>query len=809
MDTLLQDLRYAVRSLVKARGVAAVAILTLVIGIGATTAVFTVLSALLLHPLPYRQPDRLVLLWGNTVRNGVTERRGGSYPDFRDWRSQSSSFESMAAFWNGDTILTGQTESERLLSEVVSANYFDLLGVRPFLGRTFVSEEDQPSSSSPTVLLSYGLWQRRFGSDPAIIGKTIQLDRRNYEVAGILPQGFRGLTDNAELWFSTMILEQEVANDRGSRWLQVVARLKPGVATAQAQTEIRTVAERLAQAYPRTNDQRGVEIIGLQQELVSQMRKPVLISFGAVLLVLLIACVNVSNLMLARAEARQREIAIRYALGATRAHTLRQAFTESAVLALCGVGLGLALAKWTVQAMLALSPVQLPGYVDLALNGKVLAFTAVIAAATAILVGIVPGLHFWRRDLSSALGNSSARTGQSLQRRNVRSGLVITEVALAIFLLIGAGLLLRSFQKLIALDPGFDPSNVLTIRLNLGRESDPNVKLANRALALLDRIRPLHGVVSASLSNDVPLDGNAGAVFYTPEGNTIAAEQKRPRAYRHVVSPDFFSTLGIRLLRGRTFTAAEMSSDTKAVIVSDDVVRRYWPNEEPIGKRLKSGGPASQSPWYEVVGVVEDVKYRAIPRNPTPDPDLYFPLTERSQVFSLAIRATQDPGQLTQTVRNEIRNFDASVPIYDVATMRDRIGTQLSTPRFASALVTMFAAIALLLALIGTYSVMSYLVSQRTSEIGVRLALGARPSQIFTQIVGQGFALAGAGTVVGIVAALILQRLISALLFGIDAANPLVIIVVALLMLGSSVLACYLPAKRATQVDPMIALRYE
>ena len=809
MESLLQDARYAVRSLVKARGVTAVAILTLVIGIGATTAVFTVLSALLLHPLPYRQPDRLVLLWGNTVRNGVTERRGGSYPDFRDWRSQSSSFESMAAFWNGDTILTGQAESERLLSEVVSANYFDLLGVRPFLGRTFVPEEDQPGSSAPTVLLSYGLWQRRFGSDPSIIGKTIQLDRRNYEVAGVLPQRFRGLTDNADLWFSTMTLDQDTANERGSRWLQVVARLKPGITIAQEQAEIRTVAERLAQAYPRTNDQRGVEIIGLQQELVSQMRRPVLISFGAVLLVLLIACVNVSNLMLARAEARQREIAIRYALGATRSHTLRQAFAESAVLSVCGVGLGLTVAKWALQVMLALSPVQLPGYVDLTLNGTVLAFTAVMAGATALLVGIVPGLHFWKRDLSSALGNASARTGQSLQRRNVRSGLVITEVALAIFLLIGAGLLLRSFQKLIALDPGFDPSNVLTVRLNLGRESDPNVKLANRALALLDRIRPLHGVVSTSLSNNVPLDGNGGAIFYTPEGNTIAAEQKRPRAYTHAVSPEFFATLGIRLLRGRTFTAAEMSSDTKAVIVSDDVVRRYWPNEEPIGKRLKSGGPASQSPWYQIIGVVEDVKYRAIPRNPTPDPDLYFPLTERSQVFALAIRTTQDPAQLTQAVRNEIRNFDSSVPVYDAATMGELVGSQLSTPRFASALVALFAIIALLLALIGTYSVMSYLVSRRTSEIGVRLALGARPGQIFSQIVGQGFALAAAGTAVGVVAALILQRFISSLLFGVGAANPLVIMVVALLMLGSSVLACYLPAKRATRVDPIIALRYE
>jgi len=809
MDTLLQDVRYAVRSLLKARSVAAVAILTLVIGIGTTTAVFTVLSALLLRPLPYREPDRLVLLWGNTVRNGVTERRGGSYPDFRDWRTQSTSFEGMAAFWNGNTILIGQQEPERLLCEVVSANYFDILGVQPLLGRTFLPEEDQPSSSSPTVLLSYGLWQRRFGSDPAIVGKTIQLDRHSYEVIGVAPQRFRGLEDNAELWFPTMTLEPDTANDRGSRWLQVVARLKSGTTIPQAQAELRTISQRLAQTYPTTNDQRGVEVIGLQREAVSAMRKPILISFGAVLLVLLIACVNVSNLMLARAETRQREIAIRYALGATRSHTLRQGFAESAVLTLCGVGLGLALAKLMLQAMLALSPVQLPGYVDLTLNGNVLAFAAIITGTATMLVGIVPGLHFWRRDLSGALTNASTRTGQSAQRRNVRAGLVVTEVSLAIFLLIGAGLLLRSFQKLTALDPGFDPSSVLTVRLNLGRESDPNIKLANRALALLDRIRALHGVVSASLSNDVPLDGNAGAIFYTPEGNTIAAEQKRPRAYRHTVSPDFFSTLGIRLLRGRSFTAAEMSSDTKAVIVSDDVVRRYWPNEEPIGKRLKSGGPSSQNPWYEIIGVVDDVKYRALPRNPTPDPDLYFPLTERSQVFSLSIRTTQDPTQFTQAVRHEVSNFDSSVPVYDVASMRERVGTELSTPRFASALVTAFAAIALVLAVIGTYSVMSYLVSRRTPEFGVRLALGARPTQIFAGVIGQGFALAAIGTLLGTLAALTFQRFISSLLFGIGAANPLVILFVALLMLGSSVLACYLPARRATKVDPIVALRYE
>ena len=808
MHSVAQDLRYAFRMLWKSPMVTIVAVLTLAIGVGATTAVFSVVNASLLRPMPYYQPQRLQFLWGNTVRAGAVERRGASYPDFRDWRDQSKSFEGMALFGSNGFTLVDKDGPERLTGEQVSATYFDLLGVRLQHGRGFAPREDAPTGGSLVAVISNGLWQRRFGGDPSILGRTMQLDSKTYSVIGVAPRGFTGLTDTADVWVPTGSLTDHDLGGRGSRGWQVVGRTRAGVTVEQAQAELTNICRQLARQYPDTNDQRGVEVIGLQQDTFAPIRKPVLVTFGSVLLVFLIACVNISNLLLARAECRQREVAIRFAMGATRSRVLRQLLIESAVLAVFGCGLGLCVGIWAVQGLLALSPIQLPSFVSVGMDGTVLAFTVGTGVATALLVGLLPGFHLWHRELNSLLNSAAGRTGHISMRDSVRGFLVVTEVALAMILLIGAGLLIRSFQRLTAFDPGFDPEGVVTMQMQIG-PNDSNVKTANRELALLDRLKGVPGISSVSFSSDVPLDGNSSAVFYTPEGNSTVTEQKRPRAYVHRVSPDFFSTLRIGMKQGRTFSPAEMSSDAKLVIVGEDVVKRYWPGENPIGKRLKMGGPTSQNPWFEVVGVVADIKYRALPRNPTPDPDIFFPLHERSEVFSLTARTQTDPGQMGTALRAAIKEFDASIPIYNITAMRNLVDGQLSASRFAGSVMGLFAIIALLLALIGTYSVMSYVVSQSTQEIAIRMALGAQREQIFRRVVGRGFVFALAGTGIGIILSLILRRALSGLLFGVSSTNPVVIGSVMLLMLACTVFACYVPARRATRVDPMVALRSE
>jgi putative ABC transport system permease protein len=827
LESFRQDIRYALRTLRKSPAFTAVAVFALAVGIGGNTAIFSLVDAIRVRALPYHDPQRIVQLWGNVQRAKV-ERRGASYPDYLDWRAQAKSFDDMAAFDSQMMTLTAVDEPERINTEFVAAPYFSLLGISPARGRVFQPEEDLVSTPTPVVVMSDGLWKRRFGADPQIVGRTITLNARVYEVIGLMPPGFKGLTDTAEVWvpFAIYATPRTMA-DRGARGFGAVARLKAGVEPAAAQREMDAISRQLEQAYPNTNEKRGVEISPLEVELFGTVRPALLTLMAAVAFVLLIACANVSNLLIARSEARHREIAVRTALGAGRSRLLRQLVTESCVLTMLGAGAGLILARVSVSALIAQSPVTFPSFVTPGLDLRVATFTIVVSLGCGILVGFVTALQAQTTDISSSLKESAKGSGGRRSQR-FRSALVVVEVSLAVVLLVGAGLMIRSVRNLAALNPGFDPDSVLTLHASIPRASVPLTSTSSTTSSpntgaptapvppppvvegrvLLGRLRAIPGVVAASLGNDLPLDGNAGASFYAAEGQPAANAQNMPRAYVHRVSPDFFSTLRIPLVAGRTFSDAEVTPTSSAVVVSERVVKRFWPGQDPVGKRVKFGQLASNTPWLSIVGVVGEVKYRGLPENPTGDPDIYLPFADRNSLVAIALRTSVPPSSIVASARAAIRAADPSIAVFSVATMDELVSGQTSQSRFTMWLMGIFAASALMLAVVGIYGVMSYLVTQRTREIGIRLALGAGGRDILRLVVGNGARMIGAGIAIGVVAAFALQRLVSTLLFGVTAADGASVLAVVVLAVVALV-ACYLPALRATRVDPLNALRYE
>ena len=822
LESFRQDIRYALRTLRKAPGFTFVAVFALAVGIGGNTAIFSLVDAIRSRALPYPDPDRLVQLWGNVQRARV-ERRGASYPDYLDWRAQSKSFEDIAAVDAQWMTFVGSDEPERIQTEFVAAPYFSLLGVSPARGRVFEASEDVVARPVQVVVLSDGFWKRRFGADPQVIGRTLTLccAARQYTVVGVMPPGFKGLSDTAELWVPfAMYASPATMADRGSRGFVALARLKPEVSVAAAQSDMDAVSRRLEQAYPNTNEKRAVEISPLAVELFGNLRPALLTLMAAVGFVLLIACANVANLLIARSETRRREIAVRTALGAGRGRLLRQLVTESCVLTLLGAAVGLVFARVAVSTLIAQSPVTFPSFATPDLDLRVALFTIAVSFACGLLVGLVPGLQAHTPDLSNAL-KESARASGGRQSLRVRSALVVAEVSLAVVLLVGAGLMIRSVRNLATLNPGFDPHSVLTLHASIPRTSPPPAAQAAGTPAppsrpvvegrvLLDRLRAIPGVAAVALGNDLPLDSGGGsATFYTAEGQPPVNAQNMPRIYVHRVTPDFFTTFRIPFASGRTFTDAEVSPTSPAVIVSEGVVKRFWPGQDPIGKRVKFGGsPTSTSPWMSIVGVVGDVKYRGLPQNPTADPDIYLPFTDRNSLVGLALRTTVSPASLIPTVRAVVRETDPSIPLYSIATMDEQVSGQTSQSRFTMWLMGVFAACALMLAVVGIYGVMSYLVSQRTREIGIRLALGAKGQDILRLVVGNGARLIGAGIAIGIAASFALQRLVSSLLFGVTAADAAAGLAVVILA-AVAMLACYLPALRATRVSPLKALRYE
>jgi putative ABC transport system permease protein len=815
VDDVMRDLRYTVRTLRRSPGFTSVAILALSIGIGANTAIFSLVDAAHARALPYKHSSELVELFGNVLRAKV-ERRGASFPDFQDWRAQSRSFEDMAAFDSQMMTLSGVDEPERINTEFVSAPYFSLLRVSPVRGRVFQPEEDDVSKPVAVAVMSNGLWKRRFGADPEIVGRTITLNAHPYTVVGLTSPGFGGLSDAAELWIPfAQYAPSTVMANRGARGFSVLARLKPGVSAAVAQSELDGISRQLERAYPDTNEKRGVEVSPLDVEIFGTLRPALLTLMAAVAFVLLIACANVANLLIARSEARRREMAVRTALGAGRGRLLRQLVTEGCVLTLCGAVAGLLLARASVMALIARSPVTFPSYVSPGLDLRVAAFTIVVSLACGIFVGLAPGLQVRMSDPSESL-KESARGSDGRRSKRFRSALVVAEVALAVVLLVGAGLMIRSVRNLAALDPGFDPHSVLTLHVSIPRASLPPSASVSTAAparpvvegrALLDRIRSVRGIRAASLGSDLPLDGNSSAVFYVAEGQAVMNAQTMPRAYVHRVSPDFFDALRIPLVSGRTFNDSEVTPSSTAVVVSERVAR-FWPGEDPILKRVKFGSLASDNAWLTIVGVVGEVKYRGLPENPTADPDIYLPFLDRNQQVAIALRTSVPPASLVGSVRDAIRRADPSIPIYNTATMTELISAQTAQSRFTTWLMGVFAAAAMLLSMLGIYGVMSYLVTQRTREVGIRLALGARRSEILGLIVGNGARLIALGVAIGVLLSVGLKQLIAAQLFGVTITDVSAGLAVGLLA-AVSLAACYVPAVRATRLDPVNALRHE
>ena len=816
LETLAQDVRYAVRTLRKAPGFTLVAVFALAVGIGGNTAIFSLIAAARAGALPYRDADRLVEVWG-TVQRTKVERRGASYPDYVDWRAQSNSFDDMAAFDGQLMTLSGGDEPERINTEFVSAPYFPLLGILPSRGRGFQPDEDDLGKPSPVVVLSDGLWKRRFGGDPQIIGRTLTLNARAYTVIGVMPPGFKGLSDVAELWVPFALYSSpQNMRQRGNRGVAVLARLKPGVTIAAARADIDAVSRRLEAAYPDTNAKRSGEVSPLDVELFGELRPALLTLMAAVVFVLLIACANVANLLIARSEARQREIALRTALGAGRARLLRQLITEGCVLTSLGAVAGLLLAQFAVRVLLATSPVTFPSFVTGGINLAVGLFTVGVSLACGIMLGLAPAAHGRISRLSEALKDSS-RGSDGRRSQRLRGALVIVEISLAVVLLVGAGLMIRSVRNLVALDPGFASEGVLTLHVSIPRAAAPPAAAgaapapappAVYGRVLLDRLRATPGVAAVALGSDLPLDGAASANFYAAEGQPATTPQNIPRSYTHRVSPEFFSTLRIPFVAGRTFLDAEATPGSPAAIVSDRLVRRFWPGQDPIGKRFKFGSLESANPWLTIIGVVGEVKYRGLPENPTADPDVYLPFLDRNAQVALVVRAAVPPATLVGPMRTAIRAADPSIAIYGVAAMAELIAAQTSQSRFTMWLMGVFAAAALMLAVVGIYGVMSYLVLQRRREIGIRLALGAEGRDILRLVVGNGARLIGVGILVGLAASFALQRLVSSLLFGVTAADRASGVAVVVLA-GVALLACYVPALRATRVDPLNALRQD
>ena len=819
MRTLWQDLRYGARAYLKAPAFTLAAAVALALGIGANATIFSFVNALLLRPVQgVREPGRLVAVYTSDYSSGLYG--GSSVPDYLDFRDQSDAFEGLAAYEPAISSLSagGEDAPERGRGAYVSGNYFDVLGVGAAAGRVLQPQDDVTPGAHPLVVISHQLWRRRFNSDPAIVGRHVNLDGRPYAVVGVAAESFKGLhlgEPAPDFWLPLVMMPESVLKARGNRGRDIVGRLKPGATAEQAQAQLTGIAARLARAYPDTNlgtlekpDQpRPVTVAPLTligpraRENVRAVARLLLAVVG---LVLLIACANVANLLLARAATRRREIAIRLALGASRPRLVRQLITESMALALLGGALGLFVAAWTADLLPGFFPAEDTALLDLSLDWRVLGFTAGVSLLTGLVFGLAPALQASRPDLLMALKDDAGGKSQGLRRFGLRNLLVVAQIALALLLLVGAGLFIRSLRNALSLDPGFDPNNLLLASLEIRGQQLSKEQGSALYDELLERVGGLPGVRAATYTRVTPLGGGGQR-----RGTQIEGYQPRPKEdteiNTNVVGRDYFRTMGIGIVRGRGFDARDTEKSQPVVVVNEEFARRYFPNQDPIGKRLRT---SSRGPYQEIVGVARDAKYRDLREQTLPF--IYIPLAQEYQRgMTLVVRTEGDPLAAAPAVRGLMQSLNKNLPLYNVTTMASHVRAALSAERMIAVLLGVFGGVALALASIGVYGVMAYSVAQRTREIGIRVALGASRKDIIGLIVGQGMALVLLGGAAGLALSFALTRLLAGLLFGVSASDPATYAGVTTLLAGVALLACYLPARRATKVDPMVALRYE
>ena len=811
LETIAADARYAFRMMRKNPGFAAIAILTLALGIGANTAIFSVVYAVLLKPLPYADPSQLVLVTEAKPQEGV-ELTGTSYPNFEDWRAQNNVFSELAADQAHDLTVTGRGEPFVVNTTVVTPEIFALLEAQPLLGRTFVPG-DGKRGAAPVVILSENIWRSRFGADPKIVGSSVSLDKRSFTILGIMRSGFRAptLSRNQDIWIPLVddpLFGTWMAR-RGGHWARVIGRLKPGVSMAQAQADMEAIAGRLGKDFPEENAGWTIRVQPLQKAMVGDVKPALLVLLGAVALVLLIACANIANLLLARATSRAKEMSVRIALGAGRGRIVRQLLTESAALGLLGGAAGILVAYWGVQSLRSFLPAEMAQMKAIRVDGWVLAFALFLSVAASLVFGLAPALFAAGSDLQKTLREGAGRGGASGSRQKARSILAAAEIAVAMVLLVGAGLLVRSFISLTAVSPGFRTERLMKAEVSLPQfEYSTPAQWNAFANDLLARIQVEPGMRDSAIAIPLPLaDGNVNLGFEI-EG-VAAAPSTNTRAADYVAaSPEYFRVMGVPLLRGREFSRADVASTPRVAIISEAMARTYFPNEDPIGRRIIFGFPPDGDAPREIVGIVGDVRDVGLRQEPAAM--MYVPYAQAPFWGAVVVtRSSLSLSSFADAVRRDANSIDKDLPVTDIATMPDVVNASVAQPRFQTVLLGLFGALALILAAVGIYGVISFSVAQRTHEMGIRMSLGAQPAQVLRLVMGQGARMALVGIALGAAAALGLTRLMRSLLFGVSAADPLTFAAVAILLVGVALAACYVPARRAMRVDPMTALRHE
>ena len=806
MDSLLNDVRYAIRNLIKRPGFTLIAVFTLALGIGANSAIFSAVNALLLKPLQFPDLDRVVTVWDKFPTRGV-EHNEVAFANYLDWRAQNQSFEHLALsrWWSAN--LSAADSPERLQGALVTSNYFDALGTKPIMGRTLLEEENQPGKDGVAVI-TYDLWQRRFGADPNIVNKTIIINNITRTVVGVMPPRFN-YPKGAEI-YAPIPITPELSKSRGSHSYYVVGRLKTGISKEAAQADLDTIAVRLEKQYPETNTGWGPNVIPIVKDTVRMYDTALWVMMGAVGFVLLIACANVANLMLARASGRQKEIALRAALGASRWRIVRQMLTESVIVAFIGGLVGILIAFWGVDLLRAGNPGEAskfaPGWDQLGINPAVLLFTIGVSVLSGLLFGLAPALQVSRPNLNNAL-KEGGRQGAGSSNR-LRSSFVVAEIALSLILLVGAGLLVRSFLALMKTNPGFNPENVMTMQLVLPvAKYKEESQRAAFFTDLVQRTQSVPGVESAAVVNFVPLGGaNASDDFLVEGVPEPPAGQEFGGRYR-VCSPDYFQTMGISVLKGRAFTAADKAGSPPVVIVNETLAKKHWPNGDALGKRIRFYGPIEKAPWMEVVGIVQDVRHDL---NVPITPDFFLPSAQDVWTgMTLVARTRVDPASIAGALRQQVWAIDKDQPVFEVRTMEEVRSISVALYSFSSVTLGIFAGVALLLASIGIYGVMAFAVTQRTQEIGIRMALGARGADVLKLVIRHGMAMALIGVVIGLAGAWGLTRFLKGLLVGTSSTDLMTFSLVTGCLLIAALLACFIPARRATKVDPLVALRYE